>query len=84
MGWLDHVRADPRPWLLAEDAPPVCAARAAAWRDVLVLCSETTSVEHLRLNGHLLRRGLVDEISLVVTPYLAGDYATGAAGCATP
>jgi hypothetical protein len=26
MTWLEHVRADPLPWLLAEDTPPVRAA----------------------------------------------------------
>ena len=38
VGWRDHVRADPLPWLLAEDTPAVRAATLQR------LCGEASDV----------------------------------------
>ncbi len=117
------VQSDRRPWLVIVDSRgrlPRLAwlRRQPFWRDVLVLCSETTPgihlarlrrhrVEHLvvgadrvdlpaalrllaerygirtvrvdaggALNGALMRAALVDELSLILAPRLAGDAAT--------
>ncbi len=45
MAWLDHVRADPRPWLLADDAP---AVRAAALRRLLDVPADAPEVRTAR------------------------------------
>jgi 2,5-diamino-6-(ribosylamino)-4(3H)-pyrimidinone 5'-phosphate reductase len=110
---------DARPWLVIVDGRGRLTRlswlrRQPFWRDVLILCCQTTPAEHLErlrrhhiehlvvgaehvdlaaalhqlaerygvrdvrtdaggtLNGLLLRAGLVDEISVVIAPYLAG------------
>lgn len=45
MTWLDHVRVDPRPWLLAEDTP---AVRAAALQRLLDLPGDASEVVEAR------------------------------------
>jgi 2,5-diamino-6-(ribosylamino)-4(3H)-pyrimidinone 5'-phosphate reductase len=118
------VPDDPRPWLVIVDSRARVSRLAwlrgqPFWRDVLVLCSQTTPAQHLTrlrrhhveylvagadrvdlaaalhlladryrvhavrvdaggtLNGALMRAGLVDELSIIIAPHLAGaDAAT--------
>jgi 2,5-diamino-6-(ribosylamino)-4(3H)-pyrimidinone 5'-phosphate reductase len=115
---------DPRPWLVVVDGRGRMGRMGwlrgqPFWRDVLVLCCQSTPIEHLdrlrrhhiehlvagaehvdlaaaldqlagrygvrevrtdaggTLNGLLLRAGLVDELSVVLAPQLAGADQVG-------